>query len=99
MDNVTQQQVASDDSTQDKGTDSVNSHSFLPLPIRAATEGDAIRATINGQDMLTWPTIGNQPINEFKTPTQAFPTLFPYGTGDPTCPGRQRQVWRANVDV
>ena len=32
VDDVTQQQVASDDDgTQDKGTDSVNSHSFLPM--------------------------------------------------------------------
>ena len=32
---------------------------------------------------------------EYKTPglaTQAFPTLFPYGCGDPTSPGRQRAV-------
>ena len=46
LNDVTQQWMMShntdDDGTQDKGTctDSVNSHSFLPLPIRAATEDD-----------------------------------------------------------
>ena len=32
-----------------------------------------------------------EPINEFHTPglaTLAFPTLFPFGTGDPTCSNR-----------
>lgn len=59
------------------------------------TEDDAIRATIDGRDPLDWPNIGDQAINEFRTQglaAQAFPTLFPYGTGDPTCCGRQRSV-------
>ena len=37
---------------------------------------------------MQWPNITNEPINEFHTlglATQAFPTLFPFGTGDPTC--------------
>ena len=59
------------------------------------TENDAICSMLSGDNPLAWPSIINQPINEFRTPglaTQAFPTLFPYGTGDPTCPGRQHKV-------
>ena len=72
-----------------------NSHSFLPLPNRVPVESDAIRAAVNGTDPIQWPDIAPQPINEFTTTglaTQAFPALFPYGTGDPTCQGRQRPV-------
>lgn len=75
--------------------DAKDSHSFLPIPRSTATEDDAIRATIVGDEEFDWPTIGNHPINEFRTPglaTQAFPTLFPYGTGDPTVPSRHRYV-------
>ena len=65
-----------------------NSYSLLPIPQTTLTENDAIHAMINGNNPLCWPSIINQPINEFQTPglaTQAFPTLFPHGTGDPTC--------------
>ena len=68
-----------------------SSHSFLPLQQNVATEDEAIRATINGHDPLDWPNIANEPINEFQTSglaTMCFPTLFPYGLGDPTCSGR-----------
>ena len=37
----------------------------------------------------------NGAINEFQSPfltTMAFPALFPYGTGNPNFPGRQRTV-------
>ena len=89
-----EQQDALDDSG-DVDADTYSSHSFLPLPNRTATEDEAIRAVVSGSDPLEWPNIAEQPINEFRTAglaTQAFPTLFPYGTGDPTCPGRQRPV-------
>ena len=36
---------------------------------------------------MPWPSVGDQPFNEFQTPflaTTAFPTLFPDGKGDPT---------------
>ncbi len=59
------------------------------------TEDAAIRSLVTRNDPLDWPSIANRPINEYKTPglaTQAFPTLFPYGCGDPTSPGRQRAV-------
>ena len=70
-----------------------SSSSFMPLPTRQPSEEEAIRTTLNSH--LEWPTIANQPINEFHTPylaTLSFPTLFPYGTGDPTFPGRSRPV-------
>ena len=38
---------------------------------------------------MQWPNITNEPINEFYATdgiaTQLFPTLLPFGTGDPTC--------------
>ena len=49
----------------------------------------------DGPNTLNWPAINNVPINEFHTPyfaTMSFPTLFPYGTGDPTYPRRQHPV-------
>ena len=52
------------------------------------TENDDIHAMISGSNPLSWPSIINQPINEFQIlglATQAFPTLFPHGNGDPTC--------------
>lgn len=73
----------------------VSSHSFLPLPQHTSTEEEGIRAILNGNTIQDWPTLGNQPINEFKTSglaTMAFPSLFPFGTGDPTCPGHCRKV-------
>ncbi len=83
-----------DSTDDDNGHDS---HSFLPLPTRQSTEDDAIRSAVasTDNDPLDWPEIAGQPINEFRTPylaTMSFPALFPYGTGDPTNPGRQRQV-------
>ena len=71
------------------------SHSFLPLPQRQQTEQDAIRALINGVDPLDWPANDGDPINEFRTEglaSMAFPTLFPYGKGDPTKRTRLREV-------
>ena len=38
----------------------------------------------NNNEPVQWSNITNEPINEFHTPglaTQAFPTLFPFGTG------------------
>ena len=69
--------------------------SFLPNPMTESTEDKAIRSMIDGDDCSTWPNIDQSPVNEFHTPylaTLAFPTLFPYGQGDPTYPGRQRAI-------
>ena len=83
---------SSDGDPPDEVPVDVTSHSFLPFRVRSETEDSAIRATLTGEDAVNWPT---RPINKFTTPglaTQSFPALFPYGTGDPTCPSRQRQV-------
>lgn len=84
-----------DDSNDAQCEDTSDSHSFLPVPMKEATEDSAIRYMVNGDDPMNWPDIAGRPINEFRIPglaTLAFPTLFPYGTGDPTYPGRQRDV-------
>ena len=63
------------------------SHSFIPQQQEQQQEQDAIRAFINGEHPLNWPSNEGDPINEFQTEglaTMAFPTLFPYGKGDPT---------------
>lgn len=44
---------------------------------------------------LAWLHMEGTPLNKFKTTGLAsicFPTLFPYGRGDPTNPGRKRTV-------
>ena len=84
-----QEPTAAEDTSQnnDDGEDSQHSHSFLPLPQAQKSEQDAIRALINGEDPFDWPSNNGDPINEFRTEglaTMAFPTLFPYGKGDPT---------------
>ena len=43
-----------------------SSTSFLPIPLRTTTEDAGIRSMINQSDPFTWPTIGTNPINEFK---------------------------------
>ena len=45
-------------------------------------------------------TNSKYPINEFQTEglaTMVFPTLFPYGKGDPTCKGRHHEVTLAQA--
>ena len=69
--------------------------SFLPLPVHKKQDQDAIRSAVDGQDPLDWPSVSGDSINEFKTTglaSMAFPTLFPYGKGDPTNQGRKRAV-------
>ena len=49
---------------------------------------EVIHDQITGKS-VNWPTIENQPLNEYTTPylaTMAFPTLFPDAKGDPTIP-------------
>lgn len=77
-----------------------DSHSFMPLPHNQLLELDLIRAMINGDNPIEWPTIAGEAINEFQTPglaTMAFPTLFPYGKGDPTTKDRQIEVQQADA--
>ena len=87
--------------TADVGCDMPSdSHSFMPLPHNQRLELDLIRAMINGENPIEWPTIGGEAINEFQTSglaTMAFPTLFPYGKGDPTTKDRQIEVQQADA--
>ena len=79
-----------DESLSDNG-----SRSFIPLRQRQRKEVDAIRAMVNESDPLEWPSTEGNAVNEFKTDglaTMAFPTLFPYGNGDPTNRARQHAV-------
>ena len=75
--------------------DPIQTTSFLPKPQEIQREESAIRAAIASSDPLQWPQLGQQGLNEFTTQglaTQVFPTLFPYGLGDPTATDRQYAV-------
>ena len=72
----------------------LDSYLFMPLPQQQRQE-DAIRALVNGDDPLEWPTISGQPINEFHIKglaSKAYSALFPHGTGDPTCKAHSHEV-------
>lgn len=69
---------------------------FLPLGEQKEQQIEAIRKCIFAQqNSMDWPTIGDQPLNEYHTShlaTMAFPTLFPDGKGDPLDPSLLREV-------
>lgn len=71
-------------------------NSFIPVNEQQQQELDAIRDKLSLNDEpINWPSVGNQPINEYQTPflaTLAFPTLFPDGKGDPTNPSLVKEV-------
>ena len=61
--------------------------SFLPVGEQKQQEMEAIRNMLFVEEPIQWPTVSNEPLNEYQTPflaTMAFPTLFPDGKGDPT---------------
>ena len=69
--------------------------SFLPVGEQQQQELNAIRNQISASEPLNWPTVDNQPVNEYETSylaTMAFPTLFPDGRGDPTNQALLRDV-------
>ncbi|CAB3985569.1 Hypothetical predicted protein [Paramuricea clavata] len=71
------------------------STSFIPMRQRQRKEGAAIQDAVNEVDPLNWPSTEGNLVNEFKTDglaTMAFPTLFPYGKGDPTNRARQHGI-------
>ena len=71
------------------------STSFIPMRQRQRKEGAAIQDAVNETDPLDWPSTEDNIVNEFKTDglaTMAFPTLFPYGKGDPTNRARQHGI-------
>ena len=75
--------------------ESTEMSSFLPVGEQQEQEIDAVRQQLSGDDPMSWPTVDNQPLNEYQTPflaTMAFPTLFPNGKGDPTNQALTRDV-------
>lgn len=69
--------------------------SFLPVAEQQQKEIQAIRNQICGNEPINWPSVDNQPLNEYQTPflaTMAFLTLFPDGKGDPTNPSILRDI-------
>ena len=99
---VTDEPTVADDtvleSTSDKSELS-NTNSFLPKPEEVQTEEDGIRRSVAGCDPLNWPELGERGINEYSTEglaTQVFPTLFPFGKGDPTTQQRHHAISRSD---
>ena len=71
-----------------------NSSSFLPVNINDQLKIDAIKKTLHSAK-ISWPTIENEPLNEYSTPflaTMAYPSLFPDSKGDPTNPGLLHEI-------
>ena len=69
--------------------------SFLPVGEQKQQEMEAIRNLLFAEEPIQWPTVSNDPLNEYQTPflaTMAFPTLFPDGKGDPTNQALLRDV-------
>ena len=61
--------------------------SFLPVCEQQEQELEAVRNQLSDNEPMPWPTIENDPINEYQIShlaTMAFPTLFFDGKGDPT---------------
>ena len=59
----------------------------MPTIEQQQQELDAIKGQISLNERIAWPSVHNQPINEYQThffATLAFPTLFLDGKGDPT---------------
>ena len=62
-------------------------NSFLPVGEQQKQKLDIVRHEFAEDELMNWPSVDNQPLNEYQTPylaTMAFPTLFPDGKGDPT---------------
>ncbi|XP_020896155.1 uncharacterized protein LOC110235051 [Exaiptasia diaphana] len=75
--------------------ESTDMSSFLPIGEEQEQEIDAVRQQLLGDEPMSWPTVEDQPLNEYQTPflaTMAFPTLFPDGKGDPTNQALARDV-------
>ncbi len=75
--------------------DSTEMSSFLPVGKQQQQELDAVRNQLSENEPMQWPSVENEPLNEYQVShlaTMAFPTLFPDGEGDPTNQGLLRDV-------
>ena len=75
-------------------TNDTETSSFLPTAQNDQLEVNAITSKLSA-DKLDWPSVENEPLNEYTTPflaTMAYPTLFPDAKGDPTNPCLNREV-------
>ena len=75
--------------------DSTEMSSFLPVGEQQQREIEAVRNQLSENEPMPWPSVENEPINEYQIShlaTMAFPTLFPDGKGDPTNQGLLRDV-------
>ncbi|CAB4010472.1 Hypothetical predicted protein, partial [Paramuricea clavata] len=75
--------------------DSTEMSSFLPVGEQQQQEIEAVRNQLSENEPMQWPSVENEPINEYQVShlaTMALPTLFPDGKGDPTNQGLLRDV-------
>ena len=72
--------------------------SFLSIPQCQQQEIEAVQKQLSfnhNNEHIPWPTVGNEPINEYLPPllaSSAFPALFPDGRGDPTNPSLYHDI-------
>ena len=103
----TDNDIVSDDCSPDVGpptdnpsedivyNNSTEMSSFLPVGEQQQQEIDAVRNQLSENEPMQWPSLDNEPLNEYQVSylaTMAFPTLFPDGKGDPTNQGLLRDV-------
>ena len=76
--------------------------SFMPVNEQQQQELEAIKDKLCPKELVNWPTLNNQPINEYQKPflvTLAFPTLFPDDKGDPTDPSLLNEVNELSISL
>ena len=75
--------------------DTTEMSSFLPVGEQQQQEIEAARNHLSENDPIPWPSVENEPLNEYHVShlaTMAFPTLFPDGKGDPINQGLLRDI-------
>ncbi len=68
---------------------------FLPVGEKQQQEIEAVKSQLSENEPMSWPTVGNEPLNEYQIShlaTMAYRTLFPDGKGDPTNQALLRDV-------
>ena len=88
--------LPTDNPSEDRVYDgSTDMSSFLPVGEQQEQELNAVRNQLSADEPMSWPSVEDQPLNEYQTPylaSMAFPTLFPDGKGDPTNQALARDV-------